>query len=242
MRIRGICCSLLVIASFVLPTPSVCAAYGKKLCKSPGFHCLRIKSRQSWGSLFPDAHDRGIVMRINRMNTQLYPGIVIAVPDNLSEADIMDFSPFPSNVPSSGEKSVVVDPDHHAWAAYDADGVLVRWGPASAGADYCKDIEKECRTHEGSFRVYSLGSSDCYSSKFPLPDGGAPMPYCMYFQNGQALHGEPNGLPGYNASHGCVRMYVNDAEWLRYSFIEGPNSGNKYRGTKIIVNDYNTEL
>ena len=64
------------------------------------------------------------------------------------------------------------------------------------------------------------------------------MPYCMYFNNGQALHGEPNGLPGYHASHGCVRLYSNDAEWLRYSFVEGPNESNDFRGTKIIVGTY----
>lgn len=238
MRIREFGLSLLIIASLSFAASSSFATYGSKLCKLQGFHCVHIKGRQSWGSLFPDEHDRGIVMRINRMNTRLYPGLVIAVPDVLSEADIMDFSPFPANVPSPGEKVVIVDPVENAWGAYDADGTLLRWGPASSGADFCRDIDRQCHTHSGSFRVYSLGSSDCYSTKFPLPDGGAPMPYCMYFENGQALHGEPNGLPGYNASHGCVRMYVNDAEWLRYDFIEGPNSGNNYRGTRIIVKGY----
>jgi len=238
MKVRGYLI-LVIIASFIFSaSPCFATFYGKILCRSSGFHCLRVKSRQSWGSLFPSDHDRGIVMRVNRMNTRLYPGLTIAVPNNLSDADIMDFSPFPMNVPSPGEKVVIVDPTTYAWGAYDADGVLLRWGPISAGADFCRDIESECRTHSGSFRVYSLGSSDCFSTKFPLPDGGAPMPYCMYFQNGQALHGEPNGLPGYHASHGCVRMYVNDAEWLRYSFIEGPNSSNKYRGTRIIVKSY----
>ena len=64
------------------------------------------------------------------------------------------------------------------------------------------------------------------------------MPYCMYFNNGQALHGEPNGLPGYNASHGCVRLYVSDAEWLRYDFVEPPMAYNKYRGTKVVILPY----
>lgn len=242
MVIRGKSIAFIIITSLILSAPTVYALYGKKICKSDGFHCLRVKGNQSWQSLFPDVHDRGIVMRINRMNTQLYPGLVIAVPDDVADADIMDFSPFPQNIATPGEKLIVVDPVKEAWGAYDPDGDLVRWGPISAGADYCKDIDEPCRTHEGSFRVYSLGSSDCYSSKFPLPDGGAPMPYCMYFQNGQALHGEPNGLPGYNASHGCVRMYVNDAEWLRYDFIDGPNSSNSYRGTRIIVESYDSDL
>lgn len=228
---------LLVITSLLL-APFAFATYSSRICKYDGFNCVRVKRGTSWQAMFPDEHDRGIVMRLNRMNTQIWKGMVIAVPDNLSESDIMDFSPFPRQISSPGEKLVVVDPKEVAWGAYDKHGVLLRWGPASAGQNYCQDIDMPCQTKAGEFRIFSLGSSDCYSTKFPLPDGGAPMPYCMYFNNGQALHGEPSGLPGYNASHGCVRMYVSDAEWLRYDFVEGPNAANNYRGTKVVVKGY----
>lgn len=213
-------------------------SFGSTICKDPGYICKRVKHGQSWYSLFPDAHDRDIVMRVNRMNTQLYAGQTIAIPENLASSDIMDFSPFPRQVQPLGEKVVIVDPLVLAWGSYASDGGLVRWGPIAAGASYCQDVDMPCETHSGTFRVFSLGSSDCISHKFPLPYGGAPMPYCMYFNNGQALHGEPNGLPGYNASHGCVRLYVNDAEWLRYNFVEGPNINNDFRGTRIIVRGY----
>lgn len=229
---------LMIIVIALFPSFSWARMYGSQLCHNENYTCLKVKGQQTWHSLFPDEHDRDLVMRINRLNVSLYPGMVIAVPDNLENADIMDFSPFPRLVQASGEKEVVVDPIALAWGAYDADGNLVRWGPASAGANYCSDIDKPCRTHPGTFRIFTLGSSDCYSTKFPLPDGGAPMPYCMYFNNGQALHGEPNGLPGYNASHGCVRMYVNDAEWLRYSFVDAPSADNNYRGTQVTVRPY----
>jgi len=238
MPTREIYLTLLIVISFLLAIPTTFATYSKSICKTDGFECFRVKRGQSWGSLFPDEHDRGVVMRLNRMNTQIYPGIVLAVPENLSHADIMDVAPFPRNVQPPGEKVILVDPNVGAWGAYDPTGSLVRWGPASAGADWCRDLSRPCHTHAGSFRIFSLGSSDCFSTKFPLPDGGAPMPYCMYFNNGQALHGEPNGLPGYNASHGCVRLYVNDAEWLRYDFAEAPNSNNNYRGTRVIVKMY----
>lgn len=231
---------ILVMASLLGP-PAFAGLYGKTICKFPGFTCVKVKRNQSWQSMFPDEHDRDIVMRINRMNTDVYQGLVIAVPNDLSDADILNFAPFPNRIEGEKEKMVIVDPVNLAWAAYSEDGALVRWGPISAGADYCRDIEKPCHTHAGSFRVFSMGSSDCYSTKFPLPNGGAPMPYCMYFNNGQALHGEPNGLPGYNASHGCVRMYVNDAEWLRYDFVEAPNENNNYRGTLVMVKPYYIE-
>lgn len=215
--------------------------YGSLICKSEGFHCVRVRNGQSWRSLFPEAHDRDIVKRVNRLNTDLWAGMVIAVPDNLKEANILDFAPFPHQINSIDEKLVVFDPAQLAWGAYNDKGMLIKWGPASGGSDWCKDIEDECRTHNGDFRIFSFGSSDCISHKFPLPKGGAPMPYCMYFNNGQALHGEPNGLPGYNASHGCVRLYVNDAEWLRYDFVEGPNANNDYRGTRVVVKEYNDQ-
>jgi L,D-transpeptidase ErfK/SrfK len=242
MPVRGMCLVLAVITSLIFSSPAAFArSYGQSLCQYQGFHCVRVKRGQSWSSLFPDEQDRDIVMRINRMNTQIWSGMVIAVPDQLESADVMDFAPFPRKVDPLGEKVIVVDPMVLAWGAYDDDGRLVRWGPIAAGSDYCRDLGKPCHTRAGSFRIFSLGSSECISHKFPLPYGGAPMPYCMYFNNGQALHGEPNGVPGHNASHGCVRLYVNDAEWLRYEFVEGPNPSNDYRGTRVIVRPYKND-
>lgn len=227
-----------VVMTMLCQSAANARMYGQLLCKEKGYHCQRVKSGQTWYSLWPNPNERNIVRRINRMNTQLYAGIKLAVPDDLGHVDLMDLSPFLKQIQAPGEKMIVVDPEVLAWAAYDSSGRLVRWGPVSAGRDYCNDIDETCRTHEGEYRIYSLGSSDCFSRKFPLPDGGAPMPYCMYFNGGQALHGEPNGLPGYHDSHGCVRLYVNDAEWLRYSFVEPPNDSNGYRGTLIIVGTY----
>ena len=214
------------------------ALYGKRYCKQPGYHCITVKRNQTWHSLWPNAEERDIVMRLNRLNiTYLYPGMTLAVPDDLANSHLMQLAPLPLHLDTT-EKLVIFDPRELAWGAYDDEGYLVRWGPASGGANWCKDIESECRTHSGEFRAYSLGSSRCFSSKFPLPDGGAPMPYCIFFNGGQAFHGEPNGVLGYNASHGCIRTFVNDAEWLRYNFIEGPSERNNFRGTKIIVLPY----
>lgn len=241
MRTRKVSLILALIFSVSISffsSPLLAGYYGQEICHSAGFHCLKIRHDVSWEDLWPNAHDRNIVKRVNRMNTYLYPGIILAVPDDLQNSTVMDYAPFAKQIEAPGEKVVIIDPILRAWGAYTKDGTLLRWGPASLGRDYCKDIDGECRTYEGSFRIFSLGSSDCYSKKFPLPDGGAPMPYCMYFSEGQAIHGEPNGLPGYNDSHGCVRLYVNDAEWLRYDFVEGPSDDNDYRGTRVVVKPY----
>jgi hypothetical protein len=137
-------------------------------------------------------------------------------------------SRMPSKI-STSEKVIVVNPNVHAWGAYDSNGNLIRAGLATAGANYCPDIHRRCHTKSGSFRVQSLGSAGCKSSIYPLPRGGAPMPYCMFFNGNQGLHGSYNVVDG-NASHGCVRLHVKDAEWLRFNFVN--------IGTKVIIKPY----
>lgn len=146
-------------------------------------------------------------------------------------------APIPTHLNTGGEKLILVDPQEHAWGAYSAQGRLIRWGIATTGANYCRDIGESCRTKTGVFRIYSLGNKSCTSSKFPLGTGGAPMPYCMYFNGSQAIHGSYE-VEYANASHGCVRVHVSDAEWLRNQFAERPSAKNNYLGTKVIVKSY----
>lgn len=138
-------------------------------------------------------------------------------------------SRLPSQIAATGEKTIVVDPRVHAWGAYTPTGSLVKAGLVTAGSHWCPDIHRPCRTRAGTFRIYSLGDRGCRSHKYPLPRGGAPMPYCMYFNGGQGLHGSYEVVEG-NISHGCVRMHVGDAEWLRFNFANV--------GTKVIVRPY----
>lgn len=150
---------------------------------------------------------------------------------------ILAYGSFPSSIPAEGQKKIIVDPNIHLWAAYNEDGKLVKTGLATAGKDYCPDIGRPCRTKSGTFRIYSLGESNCRSHIFPIGRGGAPMPYCMFFNNGQALHGSYQVVHG-NASHGCVRLRIKDARWLRYNFAEEPTSQNESLGTLVIVRPY----
>ena len=63
------------------------------------------------------------------------------------------------------------------------------------------------------------------------------MPYCMFFNGSEAMHGSSE-VEFENISHGCVRIHVSDAQWLRYHFVEGPVAANNYRGTRIIIRPY----
>lgn len=151
-----------------------------------------------------------------------------------SSSRYSDYAPpdYASRLPSrihTNERTILIDPSVHAWGAYNSDGYLVRAGLATAGSSWCEDIGRPCRTKIGHFRIFSLGSSECKSSRYPIPDGGAPMPYCMFFNGHQGLHGSYQVVEG-NVSHGCVRVEVDDAEWIRFNFARV--------GTKVIVQPY----
>lgn len=138
-------------------------------------------------------------------------------------------SRLPTHIVPPGEKVIVINPRKHAFGAYDPKGNLVKTGTATAGGSWCRDIHKPCRTSMGIFRIQSLGDSDCISSKYPVGEGGAPMPYCMFFNGGQGIHGSYQVVNA-NVSHGCVRVHVADAEWLRFNFATV--------GTKVVVMPY----
>ncbi len=40
----------------------------------------------------------------------------------------------------------------------------------------------------------------------------------MHFQGGYALHG--GNVPDFNASHGCIRVPVREAQWLNQNFVK----------------------
>ncbi|QRN03757.1 L,D-transpeptidase family protein [Legionella sp. MW5194] len=212
------------------------ARFGETLCTNPDYFCIKVKSGESWSRLFPNPEAKDIVRRINRMNVNLRPGMIIAVPKNLDRLTIYDVSPFPRYIESDGEKTIYVSQNKLAWAAYDEDGELLWWGPISSGTDHCSGVIGGCSTPTGSFRIIRKQDIDCISTAFPRRadgnNGGAEMPFCMHFFRGYALHGSET-VPGYRASHGCVRMFTEDARWLNEEFVDVPGDG--MRGTRVII-------
>lgn len=209
--------------------------YGEKLCDNPDYFCIKTTHHDSWDELFPDLDIQNIVMRLNRMNVPLKSGMIIAVPKHIDNISIYDISPFPRYIEPTGEKVIYISQKELAWGAYDHDGQLVWWGPISSGVGPCQS-KGGCDTPEGFFRVIRKQDESCISTAYPRyidgETGGAPMPYCMHFFRGYALHGS-DVVPGYRASHGCVRLFVEDAQWLNEEFIELPGVGAK--GTRVII-------
>lgn len=223
---------------FYYPCAYAQQRYGETLCSSPDYFCIKTKENDNWETLFPTDKSRDIVMRVNRMNIALHPGMTIAIPKRLDEISIYDVSPFPRYIEPTGEKMIFVNQNELAWGAYNSDGELAWWGPVSTGSGHCRSLDGTCLTPSGSFRIIRKQDIYCVSTVFPVRadgnNGGAIMPYCMHFLRGYALHGS-DVVPGYRDSHGCIRMFIEDAKWLNEEFINLPGAGGLI-GTKVIVN------
>lgn len=228
-----------LIMSYLMLTANTVNAekrFAETLCHDPDYRCQTVKNGDSWASLFPNDEERDIIRRVNRMNTRLKPGQQIAIPQNIDRLTIYDVSPFPRYIDSLGEKTIYVSQEKLAWAAYNENGELLWWGPISSGIERCPGVIGGCTTPTGSFRVIRKQDIDCISTAFPRRadgnNGGAEMPYCMHFLRGYALHGSDT-VPGYRASHGCIRLFTEDARWLNEEFVDTPGDG--MPGTRVII-------
>lgn len=130
---------------------------------------------------------------------------------------------------ATGHSVFVFSPKQLRWFAYNGKGELVGSGKASGGRNFCPDLHRRCHTPVGTFSIHSMGDGSCYSTKFPVGKGGAPMPYCMFFKGGYAIHGSYH-VPNYNASHGCIRLVPSAARWLRYNVLRV--------GSTVVVQSY----
>lgn len=203
--------------------------YGRTLCDNPDYFCRPVTERDTWFSLFPDFQQREEVMRLNRTNVALMYRNWIVVPKDFSKTSYMDMSPLPAHMDTQGKNEVVISLGKFAFGAYDTTGQLIYWGPISSGEMLCPASDTTCKTAMGKFKVFRIGGEDCYSKQYPLEtEGGAPMPYCMFFHNGMAFH--TSTLSGFiNRSGGCVRMFDADAQWLNQVFVK--------LGTTVIVEE-----
>lgn len=128
------------------------------------------------------------------------PGLVVPLtwPDDESA-----LSPMPSDYPwaRAVPKTIVVHQPLQAFGAYEF-GRLVRWGPVSTG-------RKETPTPIGLFNL-------TWKAKERRSTDNEQWLLRWYFNfvNARGVSFHQFDLPGYPASHACVRMLERDAEWL----------------------------
>jgi hypothetical protein len=140
-----------------------------------------------------------------------------------------DYENLPRKISPLNEKVFIFSPKMQRWAAYDEYGYKVAGGLGNGGSDFCAELNEPCRTPIGEFRVIRKKGANCESGQFPVGEGGSPMPYCVFFNGGYAIHGSPY-LSTQNTSHGCIRVYTAAALWLNKYFLT--------KGTKVITLPY----
>ena len=149
----------------------------------------------------------GLLEKLNRRDREhlvrAEPKVAgIVVPDQ-RDLDELAYSPFPASWPAATAlpKAIVVDQPSQAFAAYES-GMLVRWGPVSSG-------RAETPTPAGAFHL------TWRSRKRTSTDNDAwILEWYFNFINARGISFHQFDLPGYAASHACVRLLQRDAQWL----------------------------
>lgn len=176
------------------------------------FHLEKVKKGGTLWKMFGPRWKT--VAKINRISPErIKEGMTLKVPFDWQTAK--ESAPVPAELPGLEGKLILIDLKAQAFGAYEK-GALVLWGPISSSAERIEcgrvhEKKRKCITPTGNF--YALGKDrDRVSSKYPPPNGGAPMKYAVRFYGDYWIHA--GALPGHPDSHGCIRVLEEDAQWL----------------------------
>lgn len=147
--------------------------------------------------------EQKIILGLNRLDPdRLKQGSKIIVPDPV-HLDFLKFSPFPLHLKplDSLPKTVLINQRIQGIALYE-NGKLIRWGPVSSG-------KKSTPTPNGLF--YGNHKS---KKKVSTVNPEWLLPYYFNYMNFHGVGVHQYTLPGFPASHACVRLYMDDAKFI----------------------------
>lgn len=171
---------------------------------SVSFETYTVKGAKSLAELESNYGKDGVetILKINRVDRRhVAAGSTLIIPTE--KVDLMAVAPFPAELDavSSVDKFILVSRRVQAFGAYES-GKLVYWGPTSTG-------KKATPTPAGLYFT-NWKSKETRSSV----NRSWRLPWYFNLSNtgGYAFH--QYDLPGVPASHGCVRLLVEDAQWI----------------------------
>lgn len=201
-----------------------------KLNRGVYFKALPTRKVQSLSSLRKKYGEDGVklILALSRVDEKLFrKADTLIVPSVM--ANILSFSPFPFIIEQARDipKLILISRKLQAIAAYEH-GTLVHWGPTSTG-------RREKPTPEGLFSMNWKAKKTTSTI-----DDDWVLPYYFNFNNkeGVALH--QFEMPGYPASHACVRLWESDAKWFFYwgdQWVLDQEGRFVAHGTPVIVFD-----
>lgn len=164
-----------------------------------------LKTRKDIDSLINSYSEEqlGLILALNRVDkNRLRPERPIIIPDCVAE-EFNTYSPMPDNIDflQCIPKTVLISKRVQAFGLYE-NGELVKWGPVSTG-------KSSTRTPSGlNYGNYKA------KRKVSTVDPSWILPYYFNFMNFEGVGVHQYALPGYPASHGCVRLYMDDAKYI----------------------------
>ncbi len=172
--------------------------------------------------------ERYAILALNRLDSKnKWNADTLVVPAKV-DTTLMEYSPFPMqlDILSGVKKFVIFSYPIQAYGVY-SNGSLVKWGPTSMG-------KKAAQTTRGlTFANWKKKLSiSTVSSEWKLP-------YNFNIHNSGGIGWHQYDLPGYPASHSCLRLLMKDAQWL-YSYADtwilNPGGATtKAKGTPVMV-------
>lgn len=162
-----------------------------------------------------------LILALNRLDFKnRWRADTLVVPDKI-EKDFNLYSPFPKKISLARNirKLALFSYPIHAYALYE-NGNLIKWGPTSMG-------KKTSPTKIG------LGFTN-WKKKIAISTSNSEWKLRWNFNvfNFQGIGWHQYDLPGFHASHSCMRLLEKDAFWM-YSWGEQWILGEK--GTKILA-------
>lgn len=144
-----------------------------------------------------------MIFALNRMDpSRLRPGTPMVIPDTLS-LNFNDYAPFPAKLEilDSIPKTVLINQRVQGFALYE-NGNLVKWGPVSSGK---KSTPTPNGLHYGNYKA---------KRKVSTVNPDWLLPYYFNFMNFEGVGVHQYELPGFPASHACVRLRMEDAQYI----------------------------
>lgn len=169
------------------------------------------KKKDSAMAVFKEKYsepERYTILALNRLDEKnSWRADTLIIPSKF-ENDFLNYSPFPAQIAllKDVKKFVYFSYPIQAFAVYE-NGDLKKWGPTSMG-------KKAAKTATGLH--FTNWKSKMATSTV---DSEWKLPFNVNIANNLGIGWHQYDLPGFPASHSCLRLLMKDAEWM-YSFAD----------------------
>lgn len=147
--------------------------------------------------------EQRLIFALNRIEqVRVGVGTKLIIPDTLI-SDFIKYAPFPEKLTllDSIPKTVLISQRIQAFGLYE-NGSLIKWGPVSSGK---LSTPTPNGLHYGNYKA---------KRKISTVNSDWILPYYFNFMNFEGVGVHQYLLPGFPASHACVRLDMDDAKYI----------------------------